>query len=304
MKYVKRVDEANKKAMSYKLSNDDKHDVERLWFKEIKDKRKHESPGDVKDWISKMLGINYFEVSSYIDREILGESKVNEKKVPVNRETIEFHIDSYKVSDDPYDVAKEIGDSYNWTQKEIEKAEKLIRKYYIKESEKEIKKTQRLMKKHHIKESTDEKVTKKMWDRDWKNDFDKREQALLTIFQDPDDAERWIEAKWDSLPPQASHMYTEKLEAYPLADEPFHGSGDLGKEIKPVKNKNRMKTLKTFEQFSGGTEEVDEGKCPEKGCTKKVGKNWRVISNKTGKLWPQHYDTEKDAKAAIGAYHS
>jgi len=70
------------------------------------------------------------------------------------------------------------------------------------------------------------------------------------------------------------------------------------------RNRTTMKTLKTFEQFYGGTQEVDEGKCPEKGCTKKVGKKWRVISNKDGKLWPQHYDTEKDAKAAIKAYHS
>jgi hypothetical protein len=301
MKYVKHVDEADKMAMSYKLSNDDKHDVEFMWFKEMKKKHgKKPVPSDIKEMISKKLGINYFEISSYIDREILGES-VNEKKVPVNRETIEYHIDSYKVSDDPYDVAKEIGNYYNWTPKEIEKAEKLIRKHYIKESQREVKKSQKLIRKYHIKESQ-KPVTKIMWDR--KMTDDQKETALLSVFEDPDDAEKWIDAKYDDLPPQASHMYTEKFEAYPLADEPFHGSGNLGKEIKPVKKKNKMKTLKTFEQFYGGTQEVDEGKCPEKGCTKKVGKKWRVISNKDGKLWPQHYDTEKDAKAAIKAYHS
>ena len=26
------------------------------------------------------------------------------------------------------------------------------------------------------------------------------------------------------------------------------------------------------------------GKCPASGCTKKVGSNYRVVSNKTGKL--------------------
>ena len=228
MKYVKRVDEADKMAMSYKLSNDDKHDVEFMWFKEMKKKHgKKPVPSDIKEMISQKLGINYFEVSSYIDREILDES---------------------------------------------------------------------------VNEGREKQVTKIMWDRQMTND--QKETALLSVFEDPDDAEKWIEAKYDDLPPQTSHMYTEKLEAYPLAKEPFHGSGDLGKEIKPVKKKNKMKTLKTFEQFSGGIEEVDEGKCPEKGCTKKVGDKWRVISNKTGKLWPQHYDTEKDAKAAIMAYHS
>lgn len=48
---------------------------------------------------------------------------------------------------------------------------------------------------------------------------------------------------------------------------------------------------------------ADGGKCPESGCTKKVGDKWRVISNKTGKLWPAEYDTEQDAKDALAAYH-
>ena len=68
-------DEANKMSMSYKLNNRDKHDVEKMWFTAVKDKSK--KPSDIKDYISKKLKINYFEVSVYIDREILGES-VNE----------------------------------------------------------------------------------------------------------------------------------------------------------------------------------------------------------------------------------
>ena len=44
-------------------------------------------------------------------------------------------------------------------------------------------------------------------------------------------------------------------------------------------------------------------KCPESGCVKKVGSDWRVISNKTGKLWPAKYKSEKDAKDALAAYH-
>ena len=56
---------------------------------------------------------------------------LNEAKKPVNKNTIELHIGAYGVDDDPYDVAVEIGKEYNWTQREIEKAEKIIRKHYI-----------------------------------------------------------------------------------------------------------------------------------------------------------------------------
>ena len=63
---------------------------------------------------------------------VITTESVNERKVPPNDETIKFHIDSYRVDDDPYDVAKEIGSQYNWTEKEIEKAEKILRKKYLK----------------------------------------------------------------------------------------------------------------------------------------------------------------------------
>jgi len=181
-----------------------------------------------KDGIQSM---GWIDLEESIEEE---ESEVNEKKVPVNRETIEYHIDSYKVSDDPYDVAKEIGNYYNWTPKEIEKAEKLIRKYYIKESQREVKKSQKLIRKYHIKES-EKPVTKIMWDR--KMTDDQKETALLSVFKDPDDVDKWIDAKYDDLPPQTSHMYTEKLKEYPLAKKPFHGSGKLGKEIEEASGK-------------------------------------------------------------------
>ena len=46
-----------------------------------------------------------------------------------------------------------------------------------------------------------------------------------------------------------------------------------------------------------------KGKCPDTGCIKKSGDKWRIISNKTGKMWPQHYDTKEKAENALKAYH-
>lgn len=47
-----------------------------------------------------------------------------------------------------------------------------------------------------------------------------------------------------------------------------------------------------------------KGKCPASGCIKKEGNFWRIISNKTGKLWPAKYDTKKDAEDGLDAYHA
>ena len=47
-----------------------------------------------------------------------------------------------------------------------------------------------------------------------------------------------------------------------------------------------------------------KGKCPKSGCIKKLGDKWRIISNKTGKLWPAHYETKENAEAALDAYHA
>ena len=55
-------------------------------------------------------------------------------------------------------------------------------------------------------------------------------------------------------------------------------------------------------------EKTEGGKCAESagksGCVKKMGKFWRVISNMTGKPWKAKYDEQKDADAALDAYHA
>ena len=47
-----------------------------------------------------------------------------------------------------------------------------------------------------------------------------------------------------------------------------------------------------------------KGKCPDSGCIKKSGDKWRIISNKTGKMWPQKYKTKETAESALDAYHA
>jgi len=48
----------------------------------------------------------------------------------------------------------------------------------------------------------------------------------------------------------------------------------------------------------------EDDKCGEKGCIRKVGDKWGVMSGKTGKMWPAKYPTEKDAEDALAAWHA
>jgi hypothetical protein len=69
-----------------------------------------------------------------IDESIVTpDQNVTEANQPTDA-TIRPHMGQYSVSDDPYEVAEELGKKYSWSQKQIEKAEKIIRKNYIKES--------------------------------------------------------------------------------------------------------------------------------------------------------------------------
>ena len=46
-----------------------------------------------------------------------------------------------------------------------------------------------------------------------------------------------------------------------------------------------------------------KGACPDSGCITQSGGKWRIISNKTGKMWPQKYKTKSSAQNALKAYH-
>ena len=66
-----------------------------------------------------------------IRESFVRESLIKTKKLPPTDATIRIHMSQFRVSDDPYEVAEEIGKEYGWTQKQIEKAERLIRRKYI-----------------------------------------------------------------------------------------------------------------------------------------------------------------------------
>ena len=47
-----------------------------------------------------------------------------------------------------------------------------------------------------------------------------------------------------------------------------------------------------------------KGKCPDTGCIRKGKGGWKIVSNKTGKNWPQTYETKEKAENALDAYHA
>ena len=80
--------------------------------------------------------------------------------------------------------------------------------------------------------------------------------------------------------------------------------GDLDYEDSLYESKGkyhqvRRMILEILEEDKSG-----KGKCPDTGCIKQSGGKWRIISNKTGKLWPQKYSSKKNAESALGAYHA
>jgi len=45
-------------------------------------------------------------------------------------------------------------------------------------------------------------------------------------------------------------------------------------------------------------------KCGPKGCIRSIGGAWRIMSGKTGKLWPQEYESQAEAEKVLDAYHA
>ena len=78
---------------------------------------------------------------------------------------------------------------------------------------------------------------------------------------------------------------------------------ELKAEKAKEKNEGIRRQLQRIIRATLREDKSGKGACPKSGCIKKSGDKWRIISNKTGKLWPQHYNTKADAENALQAYH-
>lgn len=84
-----------------------------------------------KDAFEVMAIASNMELADFEDVKKILKEALQEGKAPANDATIKLHINTYSSSEDPFDVATDIGKRYNWSDKEIEKAEAIIRKKYI-----------------------------------------------------------------------------------------------------------------------------------------------------------------------------
>ena len=83
----------------------------------------------------------------------------------------------------------------------------------------------------------------------------------------------------------------------------YDESGPYGTSYSFRKNEIRKRIKRVIQEVLE-EDKSGKGKCPDSGCIKKSGDKWRIISNKTGKLWPQKYETRKKAESALDAYHA
>jgi hypothetical protein len=69
----------------------------------------------------------------------------------------------------------------------------------------------------------------------------------------------------------------------------------------------KLSSTKIASALVGLAKEVlagEDDKCGEKGCIRKVGDRWGVMSGKTGEMWPTTYPSEESAKNALEAWHA
>jgi hypothetical protein len=158
---------------------------------------------------------------------------VDEASQPPTDATIKPHMSQYSVSDDPYDVAEELGKEYGWSQAQIEKAEKLIRKKYIKES---------------VNEAKEVEVTQEMWDKEWKirktfgkeydEHFAKRIEAAMSKAKNEEMAENWAFINWKQLPGKADGMTIKESlnEGNPWAMEKAFAKKGVNIDVQDLEN--------------------------------------------------------------------
>jgi hypothetical protein len=93
-----------------------------------------------------------------------------------------------------------------------------------------------------LKEGPGKKVTQSMWK---KMDVYQKVNALLTIIEDPDDAEKFIYKNWNQLPNDRSSMRTEALEAL-KEFKTFYKKDSLNELNTEYTGKGGLKLMKTY----------------------------------------------------------
>ena len=89
----------------------------------------------------------------------------------------------------------------------------------------DVKAAEKEAKKRGLTESSEKLITKRQWD---KADEDQRDAWLSGAFEDPDDIDKHINAKWQDLPPQATSNMYESVELN-------EGVADIVKKVEKLK---------------------------------------------------------------------
>jgi len=101
-------------------------------------------------------------------------------------------------------------------------------------------------------------------------------------------------------------FFKKKLESYGVNSPAELDDAKKKKFFSEIENewtKEKSALADELEKIAKELEGAEGDKCGEKGCIRRVGDNWRVMSGKTGKLWPAKYPTEDSADNALKAWH-
>ena len=131
-----------------------------------------------------------------------------------------------------------------------------------------------------------------------------------------EDQDDWVYASWEQdaswleqmgLEPAMMTAVEEHPEELPedyIEYEKFPATSGMGRRVEGIVRVTKKQLRRIIRETLLAEDKSGKGACPDTGCIKKSGDKWRIISNKTGKLWPQKYDTKKSAEDALDAYHA
>jgi hypothetical protein len=126
--------------------------------------------------------------------------------------------------------------------------------------------------------------------------------------------EPYIDAAVDAATGEAPHMGEPMMEAEISAEETL--AVKIAKALKAEVNKeasDQSNLKQARKAMNDGNIKaakkiaepyLDEDVVPGSNIKKDSKGKWRVLSGKTGKRWPQTYDSKKDAEDALQAYHA